>query len=510
MNFRFMVGLVLTATLSGCGSSGSGTGSVTAASASGTITSASYSSESAVTSIVLNGVPAGSVTAGSAYSFQPTVSYATGVVTFAVSGLPAWATFDSSTGTLSGTPSSAAAGTTGAITITATDGSSTGSVGPFVIRVNLTAPVTASAPPVISGSPASAITSGQTYAFQPAASDAAGNALSFGITNCPAWATFSTATGMLSGVPTAAQAGSYPNITITVSDGTLSASLPVFAIAVTAASPDMPVISGTPAASVVVGQAYAFTPAASDPAGKPLTFSIKNPPAWASFSTATGQLSGTPATTQSGAYAGIVISADNGAQMTSLPAFTIQVTPAAAPDAPTITGTAGATVAAGQAYSFTPTASDPAGKTLTFTIVNLPAWASFNATTGTLSGTPTTLQAGSYPGIGITVSNGSKSATLPTFSITVTRPPVTNGSATLHWTAPTTNVDGSPLTNLAGYTIYYGNSATSMTQSAQISDPATTSYVISGLTAGTWYFEIIAVNSADVDSPASAAVSKTI
>jgi hypothetical protein len=615
MSFRIIVGLVLTATLSGCfdGSSGSstaasGTAATTAtaatSTASGSITSTASVSDTTVTPIMLSGVPAASVTAGSAYSFTPTVSAATGVVTYAVSGLPSWATFDSSTGTLSGTPSTAAVGTTGNITITATDGTSSGSVGPFVIRINPETPVTAAAPPVISGTPGTAITSGQTYAFLPVASDAAGNALTFAITNCPAWATFSTATGMLSGVPTAAQAGTYTNITITVSDGTLSAALPAFTIVVTAASPDMPAISGTPAVTVVAGQAYAFQPTASDPAGKALTYSITNPPVWATFSTTTGKLSGTPGATQVGPYAGIVISADNGTQMTSLPAFTIQVTAAPAPDAPTIAGTAGSTVTAGQAYSFTPTASDPEGKTLTFSIANRPDWATFNAATGTLSGTPTTAQAGSYPGIAITVTNGSAtasltafgitvtvpappasptisgspattvvagaaysftptttdpshgtltfsithapswatfdaatgqlsgtpsaanvgastaitisvsdgttSATLPAFTITVTAAPVTNGSANLSWTAPTTNIDGTPLTNLSGYVIYYGNSATSMTQSVQITDPATTSTVISGLTSGTWYFDIEAVNSANVESPASAVASKTI
>ncbi len=518
MSFRIMVGLVLTATLSGCfdGSSGSSTaasgsaGTAATSTASGSITSTSSVSDTTVKPIVLSGVPAASVTAGSAYSFAPTVSAATGVVTYSVSGLPSWATFDSSTGTLSGTPSTAAVGTTGNITITATDGTSSGSVGPFVIRINPETPVTAAAPPVISGVPGTAITSGQSYAFLPVASDAAGNALTFAITNCPAWAAFSTATGMLTGVPTAAQAGSYTKITITVSDGTLSATLPAFTIVVTAASPDMPAISGTPAVTVVAGQAYAFQPTASDPAGKALTYSITNPPVWATFSTATGKLSGTPGATQVGPYAGIVISADNGTQMTPLPAFTIQVTAAPAPDAPTIAGTAGSTVTAGQAYSFTPTATDPDGKTLTFSIANRPDWATFNAATGTLSGTPTAAQAGSYPGIAITVTNGSATASLAAFGITVSvpAPPVT--TATLSWTAPTTNVDGTPLTNLAGYVIYYGNSASSMTQSVQITDPATTSTVISGLTPGTWYFDIEAVNSANVESPASAMASKTI
>jgi hypothetical protein len=108
------------------------------------------------------------------------------------------------------------------------------------------------------------------------------------------------------------------------------------------------------------------------------------------------------------------------------------------------------------------------------------------------------------------VSDGTTSATLPAFSIVVTQPVVTNGTATLSWIAPTTYIDGSPMTTLSGYVVYYGTSATSMTQSAQITDPAAQSYVVSGLTSGTWYFEVVAYDSANVDSPASGVVTKTI
>src|SRR5689334_15243275 len=49
--------------------------------------------------------------------------------------------------------------------------------------------------------------------------------------------------------------------------------------------------------------------------------------------------------------------------------------------APTISGTAGTSATAGQAYSFTPTASDADHDTITFTIANKPSWAAFNGKT---------------------------------------------------------------------------------------------------------------------------------
>lgn len=75
---------------------------------------------------------------------------------------------------------------------------------------------------------------GNAYSFQPSASDAEGDALSFHITNQPGWASFSTATGQLSGTPGTGSVGTYGNIVISVDDGTASASLPAFSIQVDA------------------------------------------------------------------------------------------------------------------------------------------------------------------------------------------------------------------------------------------------------------------------------------
>ena len=77
---------------------------------------------------------------------------------------------------------------------------------------------------------------------------------------------------------------------------------------------------------------------------------------------------------------------------------------------------------AGAAYSFQPVVSAPSGATLTFSITNTPAWATFDATTGALSGTPSAANVGSSAHIEIAVSDGSASASLAPFSITVNAP----------------------------------------------------------------------------------------
>jgi hypothetical protein len=265
-----------------------------------------------------------------------------------------------------------------------------------------------------------------------------------------------------------------------------------------------PVIGGTPPTSVTAGSAYSFTPTASDPDGQPLTFSIANRPAWASFSTTTGRLSGTPGASNVGTYSNIVITVSDGQLSDTLGPFSITVVAANRP--PVIGGTPPASVTAGSAYSFTPTASDPDGQPLTFSIANRPAWASFSTVTGRLSGTPGASNVGTYSNIVITVSDGQLSDTLGPFSITV-RP--VSRTATVSWTPPTTYVDGSPITNLAGFRIFYGQSLITLGNSVTIPSPTITSAVIEALGPGTWYFAVKAYTTADVESDFSAIRQKT-
>ena len=85
-----------------------------------------------------------------------------------------------------------------------------------------------------------------------------------------------------------------------------------------------------------------------------------------------------------------------------------------------------------------------------------------------------------------------------------------NRSATLSWEAPTTNTNGTALTDLAGYRIYYGSSATDLSQKVQLSGVGVQTYVFDNLQAGTWYFAVMAVTSAGVESSLSNKVSTTI
>ena len=269
-----------------------------------------------------------------------------------------------------------------------------------------------------------------------------------------------------------------------------------------------PTIRGAPATSVMVRHAYAFQPSAVDSDHDELTFSISNKPWWAAFNRSTGRLSGTPGHPSTFGNIGICVS--DGTHRTCLRAFALKVVAPNTP--PIISGTPPAAVTAGGAYSFKPTAHDPNGMPITFGIFDKPDWLTFNRMTGQLSGTPTAADVDKYSHIGIIVSNGYFQAALTSFSITVNSggarlPP---GNVTISWMPPTENTNGTTLTNLAGYHLYYGKSQSSLSQKVNITNAGLASYVVSDLAAGTWYFALTAVNSQGVESPRSAVLTTSV
>ena len=155
-----------------------------------------------------------------------------------------------------------------------------------------------------------------------------------------------------------------------------------------------PVLAGVPPTSAMAGEPYGFQPAAADPDGQAITFSIRNKPRWAAFDEGTGRLSGTPTMDDLGSYPGVAIAASDGIATSELEEFAITVK--APPGAggsnttPTIAGTPPALAYVGTEYRFTPAAVDADGDALKFAVTGKPSWLSFDEASGTLSGTPGT------------------------------------------------------------------------------------------------------------------------
>ncbi len=84
------------------------------------------------------------------------------------------------------------------------------------------------------------------------------------------------------------------------------------------------------------------------------------------------------------------------------------------------------------------------------------------------------------------------------------------GAVTLSWTAPTLNTDGSPLTDLAGYKIYYGTEPGHYPETIELINPGLTTYVVEYLMPNNYYFVVTAINSKGIESHYSAEARKQV
>ncbi|WP_420066124.1 DUF4347 domain-containing protein [Pectobacterium colocasium] len=203
---------------------------------------------------------------------------------------------------------------------------------------------------------------------------------------------------------------------------------------------DAPVVSGTlTPQSVAQGGSLSFTlPSGlfTDPDGDTLTLSATladgSPlPSWLSFNAATGTFSGTPANGDVGNLS-IKVTANDGDASVST-SFSLTVTNVN--DAPVVSGTLTAqSVAQGGSLSFTlPSGlfTDPDGDTLTLSATladgsPLPSWLSFNAATGTFSGTPANGDVGNLT-VRVIATDASNATVSTAFELTVANSNVNNG-----------------------------------------------------------------------------------
>ena len=80
----------------------------------------------------------------------------------------------------------------------------------------------------------------------------------------------------------------------------------------------------------------------------------------------------------------------------------------------------------------------------------------------------------------------------------------------MSWSAPTTNTDGSALTDLAGYHVFYGTSPSSLTKVINVASAGATSYTVGSLSSATWYFGVTAYTTSGAESALGTIVSKSV
>jgi hypothetical protein len=238
---------------------------------------------------------------------------------------------------------------------------------------------------------------GQLLSFTASAtdSDVAANTLTFSLMNAPTGASINASSGLFNWTATEGQGpGSY-NLTVRVTDNGTPNLYDEEAITITVSEVNAaPVLAAIGDKIVNEGELLSFTASATDsdiPANT-LTFSLLNAPTGASINASTGVFNWTPAEGQGpGSYNLTVRVTDNGTpNLYDEEAITVTVTVNQPNTAPVLAAIGDKSVNEGQLLSFTASAtdSDTPANTLAFSLLNAPAGASIDASSGVFNWTP--------------------------------------------------------------------------------------------------------------------------
>ena len=158
-------------------------------------------------------------------------------------------------------------------------------------RCNESTPSATNTAPVITSSPSIETEFDQPYSYRLTAADSDGDALTLSATTIPPWLIFDADDALLSGTPMAADVGDH-DVVLNVSDGFASVDQ-AFTITVLPANTP-PTMTSPASVTAAVGEVFSYTLTGFDADGDALGLSVKVWPAWLTFDSASGVLSGTP------------------------------------------------------------------------------------------------------------------------------------------------------------------------------------------------------------------------
>ncbi len=379
----------------------------------GTVTATDPAGKSLTYSAVANGGPASgtvTVTAAGGYTYTPSA--------------------------LAQEQASVGGPTTDSFTVTATNGTYTSSAG------TISVPITAVADTPSAPTSATQLTTvGGVVTGTVTATDPAGKSLTYSAASNPANGTVTvtvaggyTYTPSLLAQEQASVGGpTTDSFTVTATNGTYTStagtiSVPITAIADTPSAPQSASQSAD-ASGLVTG-----TLTSTDPAGKTLTYSAASNPAYGTVTvTATGGYTYTPSLlAQEQASVGgatsdsFTVTASNGTYTSTPGSISVPITAVA--DTPTAPTSATQSTNASGVVTGTVTATDPGGKTLTYSAANNPAYGTVTVTaTGGYTYTPSLL-AQEQASVGgpttdsftVTATNGTYTSTAGTISVPIT------------------------------------------------------------------------------------------
>jgi YD repeat-containing protein len=248
-------------------------------------------------------------------------------------------------------------------------------------------------PPTIISTPATTATAGQLYRYQAIGRDDNFFTLTYSLPVAPAGMVINSATGEITWSPQATQGGVH-NVTVAVRNVLGETGTQSYQVTVAVIVNRPPVITSIPLTAATTGQLYAYQCRATDPAGRPLTFSLLAAPTSMTIDAQSGVVQWTPPLGASGSVP-VTILVQNDRGFTDTQSFQITLT-SAVNHPPVITSTAVTAATVGQLYSYQVRATDPDSDPLAFSFVSAPVGMAIDAATGLIQWTPDSQAVGDW------------------------------------------------------------------------------------------------------------------
>ncbi len=340
-------------------------------------------------------------------------------LTYILMSAPSGMTIDSLTGLIAWTPSNADVGGH-QVQVRVFDGKGAYATQSFSLQVLADTP--ANNPPAITSTPSFVVNAGKLFEYDMNAFDPDGDTLVYSLPLAPSGMAIDPGTGLVSWTPSKTEVGIH-KVEIKVDDGRGGTATQKFDLEVVQVN-HSPLFTSTPGVSATEGILYLYDVDAVDADDDSLVFSIMTGPSGMTIDSATGVIQWTPSAANAGTHP-VLVKVSDGKGGEAFQNYSILVAEAIN-SLPVVVSTPVTSTIANEPYTYVVQATDADNDILRYEILDAPSGMVINETTGLITWTPASEQAGDHI-IQIQVKDGREGTAAQNYTLTVgadTTPPI--------------------------------------------------------------------------------------